>query len=48
MEGFLVRNHRDVREGLYDFAVPHPRIIARDRTQAAGTGGTPRAAVSGS
>ncbi|MEU2679921.1 NADP-dependent oxidoreductase [Streptomyces sp. NPDC007107] len=23
MEGFLVRNHRDVQEELYDFAVPH-------------------------
>lgn len=34
MEGFLVRNHRDVQEELYDFAVPHLRSgrLAADET----------------
>ncbi|MEU0598152.1 NADP-dependent oxidoreductase [Streptomyces sp. NPDC006393] len=34
MEGFLVRNHRDVQEELYDIAVPHLRSgrLAADET----------------
>ncbi|MFI6354739.1 zinc-binding dehydrogenase [Streptomyces sp. NPDC050743] len=40
IEGFLVRDHRDAQEALYDFAVPHLRsgALAADETVVEGFG----------